>query len=66
MTEFLGYRYIKVEFKMELDDIRFQIATILIVLAAPAYADKPCVLPGTATSLQVIAQRQANGLTRTV
>ena len=38
MTEFLGYRYAKLNSRMELDDMRFQIATILIVLAAPAYA----------------------------
>ena len=38
MTKLLGYRYLKVESRMELDDMRFQIATILIVLAAPAYA----------------------------
>jgi rare lipoprotein A len=39
MTEFRGYHtYLKLNSRMELDDMRFQTAIILIVLAAPAYA----------------------------
>ena len=38
MTEFLDYRYLRLNSRMELDDMRFQIATILIVLTAPAHA----------------------------